>query len=917
MRVSFSKSHHFAKGIYSFLLFFCLCPAGVFAQNYIDASTPAGLARGTPAGTYALSGFDNVNLFNGHLNFRLPLIQMKGRGQAGYTMTLPIEQVWTAQLVDPNNLFYAPNYNWWDGIKPGYGPGVIQARHQSAGCDDSQTVSFVDGITRLTFTMPDGTEYELIDQLFGGQVASSICDLSNYNPQNGVLRGTTWVTRDGTAATFISDQVIRDVLVATSGPWITYPSGHLKTRDGTVYRVVSGRVQWIRDRNGNRMDFEYNSNLKVSAIIDSMNRRYSIEYDVQDPQHGTCDRISFKGHNGAPRAILVVHKDLEFALDAGQARKTYGGANGLFPELAGSASTFHNPRVTSGVVLPNGRSYQFLYNSYGELTRVTLPTGGSFSYTWGAGLETGVPSGAVLPEIYRRVLEKRVYNETGSLAGLTTFGRYDTPFGTEGSVWVKQHSTDGSATVISQSKHYFHSGPLANMYADWMWLPDQIDGREKKTDVFDQSGSAALERTTQSWTYGGSVAGTSINPHVSETIKAIEPASANLISKQSFLYDSYNNTTDVYEYGFNVGSPGPLIRRTHTEYLSTNPVNGVDYASSISIHIRSLVEKQFVYDAGGVPRARVLHEYDKYTPDSNHAGLIDRSNITRLDPLFTTAYLTRGNPTAITSYLLNTSGGTTGSTSAYQQFDIAGNAVKTIDRRGYATELDFADRYGTPDNNAQANSGATELGTQVSYAFPTKATNALAHTVYTQFDYYLGRPVNIEDANGIVSSFHYSDLLDRVTQIKRALNQPAANQTTFNYDDQTRVITTFEDLHLLNDNYLVGQILYDGLGRTTESRQYEAGSNYIATQTQYDELGRARKTSNPFRPWQGQTPVWTTQAFDALGRVISVTSPDNAVVSSSYSANTVTITDQAGKARKSVNDALGRLIEVYEDPNGS
>src|SRR5678810_1159502 len=48
-----------------------------------------------------------------------------------------------------------------------------------------------------------------------------------------------------------------------------------------------------------------------------------------------------------------------------------------------------------------------------------------------------------------------------------------------------------------------------------------------------------------------------------------------------------------------------------------------------------------------------------------------------------------------------------------------------------------------------------------------------------------------------------------------------------------------------------------------------------------------------------------------------VTTPDTAVVSTAYSGNTVTVTDQAGKATKSVTDALGRVIEVYEDPGGS
>ncbi|HKG97104.1 MAG TPA: hypothetical protein VKA97_04795, partial [Pyrinomonadaceae bacterium] len=139
--------------------------------------------------------------------------------------------------------------------------------------------------------------------------------------------------------------------------------------------------------------------------------------------------------------------------------------------------------------------------------------------------------------------------------------------------------------------------------------------------------------------------------------------------------------------------------------------------------------------------------------------------------------------------------------------------------------------------------------------------------------------------------------------------------TTFSYDDSNRVVTTTSDLNVNNDNVLTSKMLYDGLGRTTETRQYEGGTNYIASQTQYDSLGRAFRSSNPFRPWQSENPVWTTTGFDALGRVTSVTTPDNAVVSTSYSGNTVTVTDQAGRARKSVTDGLGRLSDVYEDPN--
>ncbi|HET7287263.1 MAG TPA: hypothetical protein VFI71_07325, partial [Pyrinomonadaceae bacterium] len=106
------------------------------------------------------------------------------------------------------------------------------------------------------------------------------------------------------------------------------------------------------------------------------------------------------------------------------------------------------------------------------------------------------------------------------------------------------------------------------------------------------------------------------------------------------------------------------------------------------------------------------------------------------------------------------------------------------------------------------------------------------------------------------------------------------------------------------------------MGRTKETRQYEGGTNYVATQIEYDGLGRPYRTSNPFRPWLSESPVWTTVAFDGLGRVTTLTTPDNAIVSTSYSGSSVTITDQAGKARKTVGDALGRTTEVYEDPSG-
>ena len=45
--------------------------------------------------------------------------------------------------------------------------------------------------------------------------------------------------------------------------------------------------------------------------------------------------------------------------------------------------------------------------------------------------------------------------------------------------------------------------------------------------------------------------------------------------------------------------------------------------------------------------------------------------------------------------------------------------------------------------------------------------------------------------------------------------------------------------------------------------------------------------------------------------------PDSSVVTTSYAGNQATVIDQAAKKRKSQTDALGRLVQVYEDPDGA
>jgi RHS repeat-associated protein len=916
--------------------------------NPTDGSTPAGLTPGAPAGSYGLSGFDNVNLYNGNMNFRLPLISMGGRGGAGYTVTLPIEQHWTVDKYtdpsDPASTTFMANGNWWEVVKPGYYPGVMQRRmvgSLTTNCGTSLHPIRVwqKTVTRLTFTANDGTEYELVDQLSGGafQIGST-CTRSRS-------RGKVFISHDGSGATFVSDSDVLDPYygpdgATTSDAWTdTDVSGYLFLRDGTRYRIDSGYVTQLRDRNGNKLTFTA-SGVSDLTITDSLNRQVVINTNVDDGSpYGLCDRITFKGFGGATRIVRISKTSLGNALKSGWSLQSDLDLFGL----AGSSS--ENPTVVSAVWLPNddnlNRHYQFYYNSYAELARVELPTGGAFEYDWAQGLTTSYSSGGLFWDgtnqtwqIFRRVVEKRVLPDGTNVEGRTTFSRPETcadAYCTGGITnlgYVDVDEKDASSNLLARQRHYFNGGGAAHSMTQHpivSAIVDDMEGRETQTDSYDSNGTTLLRHTVNTWE-AATVLGQ--GPHVIETDSTL--SDTNQVAKQTFSYDTYGNRTDSYEYDYGSGAAGSLVRHTQTGFLTT--LNGSDYACDRSttcgssanvanvIHIRSLPTQTSVYDSGGTERSRVTFEYDNYTSDTNHASLVDRTSISGLDSGFTTSYATRGNGTASTHYLL-VSGSVTGSITAYAQFDIAGNAWKVIDALGNATTFEFTDKFGTPDGDTETNTAPTELSTpgQYSYAFATKVTNAASQIVHVQFDFDTGRPVNAEDVNGVVSrGYSDSETLDRPTKIIRASGVSGVqNQTTFAYDDVNRTVTTTSDLTSNTDGLLVTKGLYDGLGRTTESRQYEGSSHYIAVQTQYDALGRAYKVSNPFRPLtpDSETAVWTTSAFDALGRIVSVTSPDSAVVTSSYSGNTVTATDQASKARKSVSDALGRLTTVYEDPS--
>src|SRR5215203_4476916 len=613
-------------------------------KSATDGSTPLGLQPGAPAGSYALSGFDNVNLYNGNLSFQLSLLQVSGRGGAQMPVLLPIAGKWRiSDLTIPQFNggvihHYLPLQSWWENNERKYSPGSLAGRQ--AGLDEIEcpdgTKVFGYSITRLTFTAPDGTEYELRDQLTGGQPSNN--GLCNYaNPQS---RGTVFITTDGSAATFISDTTIYDQPISPS-PSEIYPSGYLLLADGTRYRIDGGVVSWMRDRNGNKLTFTYDGFNRVSTITDSLKRQVTITYNTGP---GTSDQISYKGFGGASRSILVNYASLASSL-----RSDYPGTRtykSLFPESNGSSTSHHNPSVVASVTLPNTKQYVFKYNDYGELARVVLPTGGATEYDYATGLTNGAASGITASGylgsliVYRRVTERRLYPDGGTgstYASRMTYSRPETTTTNAGYVIADQLNNTG--TLLTRSKHYFYGSAKLSFgispveYAGWK------EGKEYQTENFAGNGTTVLTRVTHtfqqraavSWWAGSADLAPANDPRLTETINTL--VDTNQVSKQTISYDDtvpFNNRADVYEYDFGTGAAGSLVRRTHADYLKTNSVNSTDYTTT-SIHIRRLPTQVQVFDGAGVEKARSTFEYDNYANDTNHAPLTARSSISGLD----------------------------------------------------------------------------------------------------------------------------------------------------------------------------------------------------------------------------------------------------------------------------------------------
>jgi RHS repeat-associated protein len=482
---------------------------------------------------------------------------------------------------------------------------------------------------------------------------------------------------------------------------------------------------------------------------------------------------------------------------------------------------------------------------------------------------------------------------------------------------VKATAPDGR--LLLWQKHYFLDGGRFGSSLDGTGYALWSTGLERRSETLDVSGNV-ISATEWDWAQRARVSWGE-QPENDNRITQIRRYLDNgSFSRVERFYDDannprVNNVVEAKEYDFDQ----TLKRRTVTSYLTTNPDNGNINYSSDDIFLLSLPVRQSVYE-GDVERARTDYQYDKYADDGDNAALTDYGpSVTGHDAAYGPGKTTRGNATAVGRWL-----DTDGSTLfTYSRYDTLGNAVSTKDPKGGVTTVSYADNFGAGDNPDGGAAGA--FGP--TFALPTLITSPPTSpggqqlTVRSQYDFNTGLLTGHKDQNGVITKTEYNDPFNRPTKVIGAKGVTGVEaQTAIYYAPQPNPygvtlarndVLTAKDRDAAGDGILRSWTVTDGFGRTTELwMRHPQGDVRVATD--YDGLGRVNRISNPYRA--GETPIYTATTYDPAGRVTAVVTPDNARVDTAYSGNQVTVTDQAGKKRRSENDALGRLIRITEDP---
>src|SRR5215217_1216011 len=912
---------------------FSLCSAGPSLCQ--QSARPE---RGTmPNRSYSLTDIENISLENGNVNLTIPLASLPpiAGGKLSWTINANYNsKLWNVLRTQgdyPNDIQWNPYVVDSPSVDGGWAIGGQYVMDFRSSNEDFSRLSYPgnSGLPpwelnllnnysywKVVLRTPDGAEHEFRP-----------LDYSSYQGTQDFLRGYFNVIPSGTGIRYYSaDGTYMFARISGQWDWALYMS------DATRIIQTPDGVQRIQDPNGNKIKI-FSDATGTHFQDEQTNREIRTTYDPGGNGGQGQSRIWY-----ATVAGIEHHIDINYGITTVQG-KTYrvddwlpeGGeqSGGTVCERTVILNT--QLTVVREIIFPQTepgqtqRRFTFSYNSdttesasnpvnlscnsgvttysrsasrgWGELSRIVTPSGSIVDYSYAldsAHALLGPVDDLSMQSIAQKKLTHDSTFDTWTYA-ISEFGASVSSPDGNNVTEVKYCATSGCATGKA-GLAYRTTRPFMMTERHWTNL------------TFSGASTASP---------GGNI---NFNPAVDVEYTTLLDGSNNPLkmSAKALQYDYNGNLTQATEYDW--FDPALVSRDTQ----------GVPTGVPAGVAVLRVTSNSYYNQASSASSANV---YARRSLSSGAPLILAAAKETILGPgkvqfsydgLAWGVAPTVGNLTARTVWAdLDNKWITTSNT-----YDVYGNVATSTDARGKVTQFLYDDATHALPNRVVVD--------------PQNGTGT--QTATTAYDFSTGLVISQIDVNGQVTTIAYTNqLLGAADPFGRpgVVRSPTVNisgsnhqrRVTTKYLDATRQVIVESDLNAENDKLLKMRTTTDMLGRPILSESTEDGANYtISVRNAYLNMGQVTLTSGPMRSTATSTDSWTRFTKDTAGRVNEVATFGGATqpgwtgtagaftgaITTAYTANFTTVTDQAGKVRRSMVDALGRLLRVDEpDANGN
>ena len=329
------------------------------SSGYSVAQIPSQLNTGYPEnGIFHGSDVDNVQINNGGLHVEIPIYSAKGRGLSVGAKVVYNSKGWTfhTRCFTSGGGFCEDDV---EGDPLGYPTLAFFGAFDYAFASSSSTCTTGSGtgLPDISYTTmggytlrePDGTKHHFVPDLLAGL---SGCIPPNYTATLYADDGSGWIM-------------------------------HINTSDGTIIEAISKNGTRVKPPSGAA---SFGSRVPAVLIVDANGNQLSSSATC-------CATNGWGGTDTLGRTVPAngAYYDSSDTLQSPSFSGSVSVAIDTTPLCLFSTADTCVPDKTTWTLptqlnLPNGDVYSFTYaqNAAGELTSMTLPTGGQISWDWGA-----------------------------------------------------------------------------------------------------------------------------------------------------------------------------------------------------------------------------------------------------------------------------------------------------------------------------------------------------------------------------------------------------------------------------------------------------------------------------------------------------------------------------------------------------